>query len=923
MPDNVYQGAGVTVQLAVGEAHRDPRDRGRGGLGEVMQLDRSRFDVRSEVTLDVTGPASALAPRQRAHTQPAQTDATRSARDTGNLPEIDSRVRIVNARAGRPVERSRQVSWAQRGRTLCQSPLRSRTARSLVLAATAAAVLTLVAAVLASGADVASAAAACPNQAVRTGYSAALPACRAYELISPPGIRPYFTSFGQIENATLATKAIFGEELGVTASQSSADSGIGFFSPGAPAGSATDGPYYLSSRGPGGWTTKNLIPPQSTEVTVGCLPFMIAWSENLERGILADGYNSFHPVGTNCGADEPELVPGEPRNGAQNLFMRDTATDSYQLINQSGLVGEPANAHYQGGSNGLGVVVFSEEPAVAPQLKFYVWAGGTVDRLLTILPDGEPTEGEIANATVLGRFKARERTSPTFSHAVAPDGSRVEFTAGGNLYSRMSPAAPQSAFDKAGECDEASKACTVEIDTSETAEPGGGGVFAGGSGADGSVVYFTDTNRLTSDSMATGGEPDLYEYDFSKPLGERLDDLTVDHSVGGHADVLGFVGTNDTGPAGEYAYFVATGVLASEPNSVGALPASGAPNLYMEHAGATSFIATLGLAGDSCGWENRCMTARVSSNGRYIGFDSLEQLTGINNLDVNTFEPDQEIFLYDGEAELLSCASCGETGAAPIAPASIRFPQGLTTVAEPTVLSPQRNVSDNGQVFFDTPNPLVAAARNGSNIYSQSNVYEYANGQLHLLSSGTAESSSFFYEASADGKDVYLITAQALTSGASSEELALYDAKVGGGFPAPPAERAPCSGEACSGAQSPPTQPPSNASETFAGPGNPPSTASTSTAATVRLTKVSFSTGRRTLIVRVSVSGSGRIVASLNGGRGVTRTAVKAGTYVLRLPITARERTALKHRVHLKLSVAYHAGDGLTAHSMRAIDARR
>jgi hypothetical protein len=658
----------------------------------------------------------------------------------------------------------------------------------------------------------------CPNQAFRSGYSAGLPDCRAYELVSPPGLQPYFTSFGEIENAEHAA-AIVGAELDTTASGSSDNPGIAYFSTVSPPGSLTDGPDYLSTRGAGGWTTKNLMPPQSTDVTVACLPYMIAWSSNLERGVLADGYNAFHPTGSTCGADEPELVTGEPRDGAQNLFVRDSSTDTYQLVDQGGLSGQPGNAVYQGGSSDLGLIVFAEEAELTSEIKYYVWDGGATDRLLTVLPNGQPTGGEVVNAVTLSG-KTLNPTSPTFSHAVAPDGSRVEFTAGRDLYSRLNPGAPQSLFNEAGECDEPSKACTVELDSSQSAEPGGDGVFSGGSGQDGGVVYFTDVNRLTGDATATTEAPDLYAYDFSKPAGERLTDLTVDTNAGEHADVLGYVGTNETGPAGNYVYFVATGVLASNQNSSGALATPEAPNLYVEHGGSTNFIATLSSTHDSCDWENRCMTARVSSNGRYLGFDSLEQLTGFANLDAQTSQPDQEIFLYDGEAKGLSCASCGERGVAPIAPASIRLPEAVSTEA-PIPLYLQRNVSDSGQVFFDTPNPLVAAARNGqASVFFQSNVYEYRAGELNLLSTGTAGSSSFFYEASSDGNDVYLITVQGLVPGASPTELSLYDARVDGGFPAPPKAAEPCVGEACSGPQSIAPRPPVVSSGSISGQGN-------------------------------------------------------------------------------------------------------
>jgi hypothetical protein len=652
----------------------------------------------------------------------------------------------------------------------------------------------------------------CPNQAFRTSYSAALPDCRAYELVSPPSVQPFFETFGQIRNVKFAVAEI-GAEKSTFAAEASADSRLVFFTTFAPPGSLTDGPFFLASRGQGGWNTQNLVPPQQTEVTAVCLPYMVGWSSNLERGVLADGYTS---SASTCGADEPELLPGIEPRGAQNLFLRDSSTGSYQLIDQKPLTGAPATALYQGGSSSLGVISFSEEAELTPGSPagndYYVWGGGSQDRLLTVLPNGEPTEGAIANAVVFGTAFLR---SPTFTHAIAPDGSQIEFTASGDLYARTNPAAAQSAFNESKECDEPNNACTTQIDASEDSEPGGGGVFQGASGKSGEVVFFSDESRLTSDSTAALGEPDLYEYDFRKPAGERLTDLTVDANPSEHADVLGFVGTNEAGTPGDYAYFVASGVLASNENSAGEVAMPGAPNLYLSHEGATRFVATLNLAEDSCDWEVPCMTARVSANGRYLGFDSLEQLTGFNNIDAQTSEPDQEIFLYGAEADSLSCASCGTTGAAPTAPASIRLPEDAY-VKVPIPLHLQRNVSDGGQVFFDTQNHLLEAARNGV-----SNVYEYEGGQLRLLSSGTAESPSYFYEASSDGGDVYLIAAQGLTPGSSSGELAIFDAKVDGGFPPPPTVTTePCTGESCSGPQTIAPRLPAVSSTSTFGSGN-------------------------------------------------------------------------------------------------------
>src|SRR5262249_51413261 len=87
-----------------------------------------------------------------------------------------------------------------------------------------------------------------------------------------------------------------------------------------------------------------------------------------------------------------------------------------------------------------------------------------------------------------------------------------------------------------------------------------------GASRDGSRVFFTDTQPLTSDSRLTpfpgdghANPADLYEYDVSS--GE-LTDLSVDRAAGQSAEVLGDVlGMGEDG-ANANVYFAANGQLA-------------------------------------------------------------------------------------------------------------------------------------------------------------------------------------------------------------------------------------------------------------------------------------------------------------------------------------------------------------------------
>ena len=91
----------------------------------------------------------------------------------------------------------------------------------------------------------------------------------------------------------------------------------------------------------------------------------------------------------------------------------------------------------------------------------------------------------------------------------------------------------------------------------------------------------------------------------------------------------------------------------------------------------TKFIATLS-GEDAHDWEGTeglfpealglaKLTARVSPDGRYLAFMSDRSLTGYDNHDANSGEPDEEVFLYDAtQRNRLVCASCDPTGARPV-----------------------------------------------------------------------------------------------------------------------------------------------------------------------------------------------------------------------------------------------------------------
>ena len=739
----------------------------------------------------------------------------------------------------------------------------------------------------------------CVNEDRRVEQRAtALPDCRAYELVSPLQSEP------DPQGAHSIPVSLTGDR-------------VGFFSEFGPPPSYTGGGpgfYFVSSRGPAGWSTQGEIPRQSTVTGLICVPYVVGYSADLSKAVLADGWNwSGYPQypddnGTsNCGHDEPLLAGGEPQ-GAQNIFLHESEAPNeagfYQLLNVSPPGLGARDAYFRGGSADFSHIVFSSPLRLTPEAPLpsertgaysvgedlYENVGGVL-HLVTVLPGGAPTWGILANS-----WESYEaENSANFTHAVSDEGERVFFYSDGKLYCQqgsgsfsMTCIADSSYLNAklylrqntaqapaaSGECSpaEAGRACTVQVDEKNAGAPGpgGGGQFQSAT-PDGSRVFFTDCSRLTVDSTAVssggcggfaltqhGYQPptgqDLYEYDVDKPVGQRLTDLTVDSngsdSLG--ADVQGVAGISQDG---SYVYFVARGVLSgSEENEHHEKAVAGETNLYLRHAGATTFIATLGppLSNElghsgargqieDCDWASAktpewapggvapCLTSRVSPDGRFLAFNSHKRLTGYDNTVAASGEPSFEIFRYDAATSELSCASCDPEGKSPAAretseqpSISASLPPAENWLKVPNISTGQ--LSDDGRVFFSTTDSLLPADVNGSHF----DVYEYDGSRLHLVSAGTGNDDSIFRNASLDGANVFFTTADALVSSDTDEAISLYDARVGGGFLTGPAvgpggvvEVPACtSGEACKPPPGEPAVEPFPASSAFSGAGN-------------------------------------------------------------------------------------------------------
>jgi WD40-like Beta Propeller Repeat len=313
---------------------------------------------------------------------------------------------------------------------------------------------------------------------------------------------------------------------------------------------------------------------------------------------------------------------------------------------------------------------------------------------------------------------------------------------------------------------------------------------------DGSKALFTSRVPLTAN--ANTGPPcgtgcirsgnDLYEIELGPSGPGRLTDLTPDPGEESGANAVGVLGMSEAGSP--YVYFVAKGVLAGADRE-GRSPTQGAENLYVTREGRTAFIAT--LSGRDGGAWSRSMvrrTSRVTPDGRRLLFMSRQSLTGYDNVDARTGARDTEVYLYDATTETLSCVSCNPAGTPPIGPSSIPAGTDITSVE---ALYDSRSLSaDGSRVFFESEDSLVPQDTNGAR-----DVYEYEAGRPYLISSGTATQGASFIDASASGNDVFFVTHERLVGQDVDEQVDLYDARVGGGFPSPPAPPPSCEGQQC------------------------------------------------------------------------------------------------------------------------------
>ncbi len=662
--------------------------------------------------------------------------------------------------------------------------------------------------------------------------SAALPGTRAYELVSPPG-----------ENATAPYGAV----------PSVSGEAVDFQARGAFAGAASGSlNLYQATRSASGWQTAPLTPTPSSPLGTLEEQVPLFYSPDLSQTIFttpesyapgdadagaldlylreANGSLTWLSQGPEGGAapDEvtfdgatpdaggvvfstaepllPDATPLEAGDVPQAEYLYDRIVSSGQTqlidVDEAGeLLGSTATeltASVSAGGTELtlastegfraGESILLGSGAAAEPVRVYRIAGPTV---LDLIPpqtpksphvEGEPVIGYSAGA-ILGDGTHLTSGPPpaseylpadvtgTTTHAISADGSRVFFES-------PSPDSRETVSLYMREDDSR----TVLIASSapeEREKPLPAPVRFEGASEDGSLVFYT----------SAGG---LFAYDT-----ETNSTLTIAPSVLGVTAIA-----ND----GSHVFFVSDSVLSANANSQSAIAQEGRPNLYAydTSSAATTFIATVAdgdVEGEGHGPAGLVAEPDIdrpaipTPDGNVLAFASYANLTG-----QNPAERYAEVYRYSVSEDSLVCLSCTPAGREPTGDATFGETAGGTY--DPPGLSSPMNASGS-EIFFETPDSLVPEDQNASappnpltGEPGSTDVYEWEGGQVHLISCGCTASASALQGTTPSGDDVFFTTTAKLVPHATGF-TALYDARVGGGFPPPTGESPPSCSAGC------------------------------------------------------------------------------------------------------------------------------
>lgn len=391
--------------------------------------------------------------------------------------------------------------------------------------------------------------------------------------------------------------------------------------------------------------------------------------------------------------------------------------------------------------------------AIYPPQDVYLW---TRDGLKLVSVDEDGTDIGDARLAQLNAGTARPGT-------LSRDGSRAFFISRAGVYG--APPFADSIFRwEDGEVVHVSPRRgpdgTIPLDVA----------FVGAS-ADGDVAYLMSVEQLTSEPLQPGFTPALYRYTVS------TDELELVVTDPGFVAPVGF---SDDGSTVVY---------------------TRANTLYVNRDDVETEITPLAIPGDlmphrlGSGIEGT-RPLRMSEDGRKVLYASEAQTPGV-----------AQVFLWEEGVGVTRVSSSSNGDAAQSHATFGNYADLMGTGSETSDFDQHWQwgnrgaawTDDHETVYFQTADALVAEDEN-----EVSDVYEWRDGAVSLVTPGTPGGSGFYYFASTpDGSTVFFITYRRVLPASDRNVVRdVYAARVGGGGfpepppddfgnPSPPAERGP------------------------------------------------------------------------------------------------------------------------------------
>jgi hypothetical protein len=393
----------------------------------------------------------------------------------------------------------------------------------------------------------------------------------------------------------------------------------------------------------------------------------------------------------------------------------------------------------------------------------------------------------------------------------------------------------------------------------------------------GARALFLSEERLTDED--TNAHLDLYGYDAD------ADQLTLVSNGSGGPDLVPVANPVEWFPRaaesedGSSVYFTAAEQIG--PGETG--PAG----IYLADGSGIHFLAPTATT----------ELIEVSSDGRYA------LLSSTAALEAGDTDGQKDVYRYDAVSGAFARVSKGPSGGNGAAAAAVE--RDTHSMFDATAGGNFRAMSSDGsRIFFVTGERLVPQDDNDAQ-----DVYEWANGDVALISSGAGPVASTFLTSSRDGSSVLFKTADTLLArDRDGNDYDYYVARTGGGFPEPPSVGEPC-----------PCRSPGSSREQI----DRSEVASAKPSRRILLAPIGAAERRRIarsgwIELLVEVPAAGRLEAAARARLGrrsrpvaaATAKVSTAGPVRLRMRLSRAAREALgrgaKLSVHLRLSLSRH-----------------